>query len=1402
MRPGIDFDHIRGHGRLGRREDGFEELVSQLMVDGLVAWPEGTVFARFGNPDGGREGRGMLPSGDVWAWQTKYLTEFDNAAIGQLDDSIARAIQNEPRLRRYYIAMPFDLPAGDTQGSDAGRGRLSAHTKWLNWVDKWTTKVASDRAAACDDRPLEVIYIGRSEMSGVLTQERQVGRLRYWFDLAAFSDDWFRVQTQRAVADAGPRYTPELNVELPIAGVFDGVGRTPEFADQLRCLLAALRKPRRWSWRPPEEYSLAFEPLIAAASSRMDEVDHLWRQAIGVATSARPLPDVTPLIGDALSALQDLHAELSRKCRTDDGYYLNDAATLYSNLQQAESGLYEMRRFASSNPWRAACSRLVVLTGKWGSGKTHLLCDNAIQRGAKDAPTLLLLGQYFDARDPLVQLGEMLGFTDDPNELLDTMQAAAEARDTIAIIALDALNESFDRDMWLSRLAGLSAAILARSRLALVVSCRDEYLDVTIPQIVLESAVRVVHRGFADNPQAAIRRYLDNYGIEYPSFPLLDPEWSNPLFLKLLCRVIKYRGERRFPREGANMLWVYDGYLDQVEHTLAARNRCDYDWRQGLVRLAVNRIAAAMRAQREPLARDTVRELVEDQLPGRQWSASLMKGMIDEGVLVESRSADQDVVVFGYERLGDLTVALLIADQSSDEFRADCEALAENWWINAGLLQALAVVLPEKHGVELMDVISQDAAGQHSWRAGNAFLESLQWRSPSSINGRAVDYFAALLDDSNYSELAMTILVRVATLPSHPLNSEWLHRRLSGLSLHERDQKWTPLCNEHGEDRGVLFQLADWAWSPPGRDAETATKLLAALPIAWCLCSSNRFLRDFATKALVYMLEPSPSIAADLVERFRTVDDDPYVHERLLSVCCGLTLRTSENTTKHLLADAVSRLVHGNFPLHLLSRNYIRRTLQAAIDGGWQPPPELQIDPPYGSPWPIPARSANEIKALSGPPDYAYSSIGHSVLDDFGDFHKYVIQSAIYHFDVDEDTTAELAGRVIFDRVLDLGWTPEAFRGMDRRRSGDRARAATERIGKKYQWIAFYETLGRLADNVQVGGQYSDDPRRPYQWPNDLGQYDIDPTVTVRPYEWSPYGDTPVLWTAPVAATYDSPTRSEWLQTADGLPDPLALIPPVDAHGVRWLTLEGHYQWTEPISPELQHSDKPYCRVWYQVRSYLYAAVAEQEIRAWAQSTEWHGRWMPESASPTGLLLADFPHHPTWQPYVDGREGFGRRDEPPVHLGVTTTQYYGSEEGYEDAPNRVRGMLPSGRLYDLLELRRVADLSFQGPDGTVVLEDFSATMPGPFAAHVRADRMRWALAHHGIGLMFTVLGEKQVITDRHDRDDDEPVMAQLTATYLLDEHGIELVASSAEVVHRGHRSNESCPWPLTSNLAF
>lgn len=67
---------------------------------------------------------GLLgPNGAGKTTTISMMFEFDSSAAGQVTSSVRAVLSHEANLKRYFIAMPLDMPAGDTEE------RTSAHTR-------------------------------------------------------------------------------------------------------------------------------------------------------------------------------------------------------------------------------------------------------------------------------------------------------------------------------------------------------------------------------------------------------------------------------------------------------------------------------------------------------------------------------------------------------------------------------------------------------------------------------------------------------------------------------------------------------------------------------------------------------------------------------------------------------------------------------------------------------------------------------------------------------------------------------------------------------------------------------------------------------------------------------------------------------------------------------------------------------------------------------------------------------------------------------------------------------------------------------------------------------------------------------------------------------------------------
>ncbi len=404
-------------------------------------------------------------------------------------------------------------------------------------------------------------------------------------------------------------------------------------------------------------------------------------------------------------------------------------------------------------------------------------------------------------------------------------------------------------------------------------------------------------------------------------------------------------------------------------------------------------------------------EVLNALLPGREFERSLYRGLVVEGVLVEEApwrqdTAHEEVVFIAYDLFADHLVAKTLLDMHLDPEAPASAFVAgaplaflwdENHYVAPGLLEVMCIQIPERVSQELVSLAPR--VTDH-WAARDAFRQSLVWRASTAFSEDTLEVLNTLIRSDHDWDDTLDVLLTVATLPEHPFNADFLDQWLRKHPMPERDSWWTTYLHYAWGNRGSVDRLVDWASSVTSSatlDDETVD--LCATALAWMLTTSNRFLRDRATMAIVSLLTGRLGAVVRLVERFANVDD-PYVAERVYAVAYGTAMQSHNPGEVGALAACVyTRVFASAPPAHILLRDYARGVVERAIDLG----ADLQVDqtlirPPYKSQWPaIP--SEDDIAPLlpdwsrgshdSGDVEWSRNRIGSSVMGD--DFARYVI---------------------------------------------------------------------------------------------------------------------------------------------------------------------------------------------------------------------------------------------------------------------------------------------------------------------------------------------------------------------------------------------------------------------------
>ena len=886
--------------------------------------------------------------------------------------------------------------------------------------------------------------------------------------------------------------------------------------------------------------------------------------------------------------------------------------------------------------------------------------------------------------------------------------------------------------------------------------------------------------------------------------------------------------------------------------------------------------------------------LVNNLLPGSSYQQSLFANLLSEGLLNEdlvyrpARSEGNDIqqidiVKFPYERFSDHLIVRHLLDthlntsnpatsftptQSLGNLVTD----ASQAWSNSGWIEALSVQIPERTGLELVELIPSIK----SWDlVQRAFLQSLIWREPTKITEATKDYLNEVYIEGDRVEEVYDLMLTIAAEPDHPFNAKFLHQHLMRLDMPDRDQVWSIYLAQNYDQEEAIDRLLEWAWNAEKSHILDESIELCTIALTWFLTTSHRYVRDRATKALVSTLYPRPQILLNLLEKFGEVND-LYVAERLCAVAYSVSMMSDNSEAIGELASRVYTWIFakGEPPVHILLRDYALGVIETANHRGALPP-DIDIEkarPPYQSKWLANIPSEEELKAsgklsTSGR-DFAgggLTAIKSSVME-FGDFARYIIGTNYGFFPwsscrlserkkaeilairkqkteefvnslterqrhawgeyetiqyniqqlkrQDEAKQIEILGqafsteqwdefsvrgenrflrtlgkkkqqcfkdyilphkldpqgnklnfdlaiaqRWIFQRVFELGWTEEKFDWFDRhlnRNGYGRHANKTERIGKKYQWIAYHEFLAYVADNFEFIGDEIDDFEAKYNGSWQISARDIDPSMLLRKIPNEDRFNNSFTWWKPIQYEFSEATpedKTSWLVQKEDFLDPFQLLEVIHPASDRnWLTLEGYYNWKEQGPVEEERYEGIRRNMWFQVRSYIARQADSEELLKWLKEQNFMGRWMPESVQMDEVYVGEFPWATASTQFRSQENIWGRqRERLPAPVIVTTVNYLCESSTHDcSIDETISALMPSAWLIENMGLRWSAG-NFRYVDSSDELTAFDPSVEeaGPSALLISKEKLASFLEEHQLVLIWTILGER-LLTNRYE----------------------------------------------------
>ena len=1193
-KPNIKFSEIRTLE--GKQDKGFEELCVQLLplIVGEKPIRIDRIEGRGG--DGGVEAIALTVSGQHVGQQSKFFGKLEAAQWRQVDDSVRTTIHKHPELTRYIVCVPLDRTPGQLR--------------------KWTALIADWHAI----RPtLAVEWVGNSELIGHLLKPAASHLLTYWFDCPKFSMEWVSAQTEVAIDQLHDRYTPQLHQKTS--------------AEVALSFLTGTENARATHRQLCSKLAIAWRHVLEKVPEEMRKLKISASLVILQQANQKMLTDLqggslVEQSDDLIDALIDLSIQAKRLLA---GLFPRDAvgdpdrklfrgfcrdSELDKALNLTEEVLGEVRRFVN-----AQRQPVWVLTGEAGSGKSHLMANLAREILAEGRSCLLAVGERFASKEVLSsQIPGLVGWEWSMRDLCACLSTQAAITGGSSVLMIDAINESPQRGLWRRELPQLIALVQEFKGVRLLVSCRSDCLDFSIPSKTLDNAGQITHHGFDLQFHAAVKAYLEGYKVVSPQFPTLNAEFKNPLFLKTLCEA--YRN-RTLPLGFVSFVGVLTEWEARIAEEIEARIDCPQASTKRAVKEIIETLAGSD-ARRVSSA--LVQSICLRHFSVPTASNSLYRNLNSEGLLQEIETPEGTQVRLQYERFSDVRVAQ-VALQS---FSLKQEWLA-HWrsnllphlvdsgcldWAAAPQLFAYALLLPNAVGVELVEcpiasLIPKEWARSQAKKAlWSAWLDALPWRVIEPGDSKIGRFFALWANSERDQPAVWDRLLQFACIPAHPLNADFLHHHLLKLPLPERELSWTiQFALESPTDQtggSLVAPFLYWADASAGQASDEQVRL-SAIVLLWLTSSPSRDLRDRATDITIRILAASRSgpICMWLLEGFWEVND-PYVKERLLAVVCGVLPSLYPPAAKQVAEFVLERFwQQGEVAPHILQRDYAAFIVRHACETGVLPSVHLGVlDRGIRKSKPV-VWSEEQVQVYED--DRAYGSISRSLVPEemgnYGDFGRYVMGSAVHRFVDDEraepktrglgrgdrEHDARFARRYIWQRIIELGWTPKRYADFENRLgySGrGRDDKTVERISKKYQWIGLHEYLGLLSDSLLF--RQWNGANRPLRGAWELSARDYGPDAALGAQAGSPdQEDSPPAWCAfenPVVAIDAIAKKQKWVSSNAPSFQPYLTV---DHDQRKWIVLHTHINFDEELGFGVERFKSAQMSQWIDVRVFL-----------------------------------------------------------------------------------------------------------------------------------------------------------------------------------------------------------------------
>src|SRR5690625_2274498 len=389
------------------------------------------------------------------------------------------------------------------------------------------------------------------------------------------SDVLIDTQLSISISSLGPRYTPDLNIETKSILAFEAITNSEFFQSEnhkyFREIMDSIQKRT--------ERSLVSTEGKEFYRNFMNQIDISLNKINSYLESHKSFPEKIDLLKEAYNVLDDIQVASNTYSIYDADFDKKDKELLMNYFREVSINISTFKRFLDETCYRCLYDPYLLLHGEAGIGKSHLLADIAKKKREQKHIVFLFLGQHFSSQiDPLRQMIDSIDFVGTTEQFLSTINREAIRSGKRALLIIDALNEGEGKVLWKNHFQRFISKIKQYTNISLIFSIRTPFISQLLPEgFIAENGItKFKHRGFSEEDFSPVTSFCSYYNLEEPVFPLLNPEYDNPLFLKLVCELYVSRRRSSFDQE-LKISNLFSFIIDDVNKKLSAHNRLDFD---------------------------------------------------------------------------------------------------------------------------------------------------------------------------------------------------------------------------------------------------------------------------------------------------------------------------------------------------------------------------------------------------------------------------------------------------------------------------------------------------------------------------------------------------------------------------------------------------------------------------------------------------------------------------------------------------------------------------------------------------------------------------------------------------------------------------------------------------------